>query len=375
MASICSICEKEVNDVDDYTECDSCDQLFHLKCANVLKKEFNARINSKCLRMYCPDCFDDKTNGTANKLNLITKLIYKLDAHNQEQVAVKQKENDTIAALVGQVKLLEEKMSKLEYSKHHTNTTTSDSASTSKSISNVIKRNNIKPAVLIKPKNKQQCKTTFADITKNMPQSSVDVCGTREVRDGGVILRCNNVNDTMKVKQLVQEKLGDNYEIVLPKIKSPRLRISNIDSDIPKDNIIDEIKKHNEEIAEIEFRLVAVIGRKYRSYSYNDIIVEIDGDSYKRLLQMGTLALPWRECRIFDHLHVLRYRCCGFSHKSSSCTKQQVCSQCSGSHKFAECKSKKKAVLTANHIIRHIKQILIQTMVLMAKIVNYLNVN
>lgn len=71
----------------------------------------------------------------------------------------------------------------------------------------------------------------------------------------------------------------------------------------------------------MDIRLITVIARKYRSHSYNDIVVEVDCDAYKKLIGMKKLDLPWRECRIFDHLHVICcYKCCGFSHKSSECT-------------------------------------------------------
>lgn len=199
---------------------------------------------------------------------------------------------------------------------------------------------------MIKPKTKQQCAKTLEDITKNVSKSSVDVCGTREIRDGGVVLRCQNASETMKVKQLIQEKLGDAYEIVLPKVKLPRVRVTNIDPSIPNDDILTELKKHNAPINNMELRLIAVIGRKYRSYTYNDIVIEVKSESYQQLMKMGKLDLPWCECKIFDHLHVVRcYKCCGFSHKSSTCTKTQVCSQCSGPHKFADCKSKNKCCI------------------------------
>lgn len=69
--SLCYICEVEINDTDDYTTCDNCESVYHLKCANITKTEVKARKNSKCLRLYCPDCFQYKSNGTAEKLKVI----------------------------------------------------------------------------------------------------------------------------------------------------------------------------------------------------------------------------------------------------------------------------------------------------------------
>lgn len=152
----------------------------------------------------------------------------------------------------------------------------------------------------------------------------------------------------MKVKQLVHEKLGDAYEIVLPKIKLPRVRITNIDTDIQKDEIVNELKNIIRRLS--TWTLVwlqssqknTVVTFIHRGH----IVIEIDCDSYVQLMKMKTLDLPWRECRIYDHLQVIRcYKCCGFSHKSSECTKTQVCSKCSCGHKFADCTAKQNCCI------------------------------
>lgn len=211
---------------------------------------------------------------------------------------------------------------------------------------NALKRNTVKPTVVIKPKTNQQSKKTLEDISTNVNDSALDVCGTRKIKGGGVVLRCNNSKDTLKVKQLVNDKLGDNYDVVLPKVKLPRLRITNIDPEIEKDNILDELKHHNPQLQVMELRLVAVIGRKFKDNECNDIVIEVSGAVYKQLVEMEKLRLPWRECKILEHLHLIRcFKCCGFSHKSSICNKQQKCSACSGPHKFANCKSKIKCCI------------------------------
>lgn len=91
----------------------------------------------------------------------------------------------------------------------------------------------------------------------------------------------------------------------------------------------------------MNIRLITVLGRKYRDNICNDIVVEVNSDEYKQLIEMRKLRLPWRECRIFEHLYIVRcYKCCGFQHKSNGCQQNQKCGSCSGSHKFSECKTK-----------------------------------
>lgn len=337
MSTLCYKCNEELDDdSDDYTECDGCDRNFHLSCLKIPKKDYNSRKGSKCLRLYCSVCIETECT-TEDKIKEIAKMLYKLDLHNQNQVAIKQTENETMSNVISHLKALEDKVDKLESgsAKHLSNETQTHT------YANAVKRSNVKPAVVIKPKNKQQSKKTLEDISTKVNVSALDVCGTRKMRDGGVVLRCNNTTDTMKIKQMVNEKLGDSYEVVLPKIKMPRLRITNIDPELEKDDILDKLKHHNQSIQCMDIQIIAVIGRKYRDNVYNDIVVEVNGAAYKQLMEMGKLRLPWRECKVFEHLYLVRcYKCCGFLHKSSECKKSQKCSNCSGQHKFAECKSK-----------------------------------
>lgn len=197
----CYICVKEIEEEEEasvhYTECDSCDRNFHYKCAGLNKKEKDARNSSKCRRLFCQVCMDE-SEGTIERMKEITKLLYKLDLFNQQQIVAKQAENDAIAAISAQLQALETKVSKLE---------TGNANQTKK---------------------KQHSKKTYEEIVTNVNIAKVDVCGSRNVSGGGIVLRCNNTADTMKVKQLVSDKLGDNYEVLLPKIKLPRLRITNI---------------------------------------------------------------------------------------------------------------------------------------------------
>lgn len=339
--SLCYKCENVIDDDDDeFFECDSCDSLFHLKCANVLKKEINARKNSKCLRIYCPECFNNKTNGTHDKLKEIANVLYKLDLFNQQQIIKQQKDDDVFVSIARQISSLEEKVSTLEAGN------SSQIPKSQNTYANAVKRSNVKPAVIIKPKNKQQSAQTLADISNKVDKSAVNVCGTRNARDGGVVLRCESSKETMKVKQLVADNLGDNYEVILPKIKSPRLRISNIDPDIEKDDILNVLKSHNPTINNIEMNLVTVLERKYRDTFYNDIVIEVNSAGFNQLIGMKKLRLPWRECRIFEHLYIVRcYKCCGFRHKSGQCDQSQICAKCSGPHKYSDCKSKNECCI------------------------------
>lgn len=50
-------------------------------------------------------------------------------------------------------------------------------------------------------------------ITNAVDKVLVNVCGTLNAWDGGVVLCCNNTAVTME--QIVREKLGDGYDVTL----------------------------------------------------------------------------------------------------------------------------------------------------------------
>lgn len=130
----------------------------------------------------------------------------------------------------------------------------------------------------------------------------------------------------------------------MPKVKNPRLRVTNIPAETTNESIINELKENNEAIKDIQMKLVTVINRKAtgRKNSSNDIVIETNGAAYAKLLEMKQLSLPWRECQILEHVYVKRcYKCLGSSHIAKDCKGGQKCSKCAGTHKFSECKSSK----------------------------------
>lgn len=150
-------------------------------------------------------------------------------------------------------------------------TSSASKRSVKPSYANVAKIRFVKPAVVIKPKSQQTSKKTIEEISSKIDKNDLKMCDTRNIRNGGVVLCCDDPSETLKVKQMVNEKLGSNYEVTLPKVKLPRVRITNIAPDISNDIIIAELKKHNEPINNMNMRLITVIPRKIRSTQSNEL--------------------------------------------------------------------------------------------------------
>lgn len=336
----CKTCDTNIIDKeeeeDEAFQCDSCQTWYHGKCEKVTKKEVKYRKGGKRLRIHCNECEEANEQVFMEKMHSVLQVVMKIDLEIQQRKVNEQKTEDSIAMIVNKLSALEQKIDKI-----HENPVEPEGSKPS--YSNVLKKGAVKAAVIIKPKQKQHSKVTMQQIDSTINKSQLKVCGTKNIRDGGVVLCCNNKNETMKVKEIVRDKLGDGYEVMLPAIKNPRIRITNVDPNIPDKDIINEIKANNEQIKDVVMNLITVIPKKVRGYSSNDIVVEVDADVYKRLLDWGVLNLPWRECRVLEHIYLKRcFKCCGFSHMSNECQNEQFCSKCAGNHKHTVCRSKKQ---------------------------------
>lgn len=328
----CYTCQKKFKEQDESFECDVCMTAYHLKCVGVTKKELKARCDGKFLRLYCDYCMAQK-NESEDQIKLLLKYVYKLDLHNQTQIQKNAQDSAMINSILAKLENIETKVSSLAENKTSVNSQLHTYAG--------VVGNTVQPVVVIKPKQKQNSSKTLEEISNNVDKSELKICNTRNAKDGSVVLCCKNAVDTMKVKQVVNDRLGDGYEVVLPDIKKPRLRITNIDSNIADENIINELKKNNKQIEETDMAMVTVMKKSKRSTTYKEVIVEVKSDGYKKMMEMGKLQLPWRECGVFEHLFLKRcYKCCGFYHISKDCKHNQKCSKCSGPHKYSECKTK-----------------------------------
>lgn len=254
--------DKEADD--EVFECGICKASSHVKCSDLTKSIINAAKNEKSVKLCCKVCIDSPDQAIGNKVIEMAHLLYKIDAWCQERTS----DSQLLTSLAKSVNDLNEKLveTNVKFDAMEANSVVplqKGEPKNTKSYSSVVK-NTVKPAVVIKPKQKQHSKKTLGQLTSTVSKSDVNVCNTRNIRDGGIVLCCNNNAETMKVKQIVHEKLGDDYEVILPAVKNPRLRITNIDTDIPDDNIIEELKNNNEQIRDQEIKLVTIIPKNFR---------------------------------------------------------------------------------------------------------------
>lgn len=331
-------CEKCKNDIgdDDCFECDACTRQYHLLCDNVRKGDVTARATSKNLKLYCTRCMSHKLEiANAEKLSIIFKYVSKIDLQTQKQVAIQAEAADKLDKIVADAVVVKEKMDDIK-SCIGAGVNVGGGTNT---YANVV-RAATKPTVIIKPKNVTQNATaTSDDIRKEISSRDVNACGLRKLHGGSVVISCESGAASMKMKTMVEAKFGDKYDVSLPDIMKPRMRIFRVDG-VNENDIVDELKQRNEWLVNGDIVVKKIIKSKNEKYNDFDVIIEVDLDSFDKLTDAGCVNLGWKSCKVAHHIHLTRcFKCCGFGHIAERCSNKLACAKCSGEHKTAECKS------------------------------------
>lgn len=218
----CYKCEVEIDD-ENYFECDGCTTTFHLKCVGISKQEYNAREKSKRMRLLCDDC---NTNSSLSNIErnvaTIMKYIHKFDLLFQNRKLEHAKLESTIMHHAGETKsALQEMRNEIKVITECLNGTIENTNHVSPACTNVgAVKSAILPTVCVKPKNgKQLCEATLQRVKENIVGSEALVRDTQNIRGGGIVISCVNAADTVKMKQLIDSNIGNEYDTNLPEIK------------------------------------------------------------------------------------------------------------------------------------------------------------
>lgn len=342
----CEICDSDSFEPDDSFDCDGCFNKFHSRCVGIKKSEFNARKGSKFLRMYCNGCSDGVINSMAENINLIRQLCFKIDMTTQKQ-------HEQNMAFEVMLQRLGDDMSNVKLNINEMKKSNNNNNGNGKSSYADSVKSSLHPAVVIKPKKTNQSSgKTMSDLKNNINHNEINACGLRNVKGGGILINCNSVNATMKVKKLVEDKIGKDYEVNLPQIKKPRIKIVNVmEESIDNESFIADLKSQNPQLEPISLEIKAVLKKKRNNSVSFDVVMETDHIGYELLMDMKKVKFGWNICKVFDHIHIKRcYNCCGFQHVSNQCKNEVACSHCGDKHKKSnECSLKTKCCINCKN--------------------------
>nr|CAH7725744.1 unnamed protein product [Callosobruchus chinensis] len=187
-------------------------------------------------------------------------------------------------------------------------------------------------SVIIKPKNINQSHSETRNIVRqnvNPVDNDIKFSQVKNVKNGGLVIRCDGPNDASKLKELASQSLSEEYEIKEVRKQSPRVRM------------VAMLKSQNRIFGNSsDCTVLKVWPTKKRGEIYQALL-EVDCATYSGLLGQGSVLVNVDNCVVYDALGLkICFKCCGLNHYAKDCKKsEQICIKCAGNHKVSECNS------------------------------------
>lgn len=308
----CHHCEGDVKNEDEIVCTGPCGKSFHLKCAGVSPRDYKILKSVEGCKWFCNNC-----RHYLNFLNHISKEFKEL--------------KDTVLLEINEVK------NKI---RDNGNKEMCLDSKPNKSFASILKSE----AIVIKPKSKQDqdSSKTKEIITRKLNPCTMEVGITqiKDVKDGGILIKCKTKEEIEKLKEEAEKNLGRNFQVSTPEKKNPCIKVVDFQDNMSNEELEECIVKQNDFLREKELTIKVVIIKKMLTRYM--AIIECDPATHEKILQEGCLSIGWEPaCRVFDYVHVFRcFQCGGFGHGAKECKNAKVCSKCcSLDHDREECTS------------------------------------
>lgn len=305
----CYICSKQT-EPPDQLKCTYCCNIFHYRCGGISKISLKVLNENDSIFWTCDSCKHLST------MSVITML--------QEQMLII-KEHDKLIR-----KICENRPGGIY--KHE--------EGGQKTYSTMLQSNS---AVIIKPKNQaQKNNETKVDILQNIDpvEKQIMISSVKNIKNGGVVVGCGNVEEVKKFKEIAKDKLSEKYEIRDVKGLNPRIRVVGITEKYADDILVNHIKYQNKYLLDEQFDCIVI--KFWPTKKNKDVfqaILQTDIDSYNAIMSRGgKLFVGYDYCDVYDSIIVRRcYNCNGYNHISSQCNNKQSCPRCADEHELKYC--------------------------------------
>jgi hypothetical protein len=340
MASVCSMCDEELEN-DDEIVCDGvCGKKFHFnKCLKLTKTKLKFITEDKNVKWFCIECVS-VIDSIFIKMNTILSVLNKHDDKFSKQEELLNEMKNTVTDM-------KTKMNSSDIEIKKAIKTVSDKKSeTNLSFSEILKTKINDPVVILRPKSENQTsEITKNEVKKTINPVNLEISSFRSGPKGAVVIGCKSTEDRDKLKKDAENKLGEKYEINIPQLKNPRLKIFGLSEKYESAQLIGLIRKQNHEIndtAIIEVRK----NEKVKNRNIFVAVLEVDAETFRKLMSVGKINIGWDRCPVFEDISVDRcFKCEGYFHKSAKCTNKVACPICAGEHLLKDCKSKTRCCI------------------------------
>ena len=197
------------------------------------------------------------------------------------------------------------------------------------------------PVVVLKPRNSSQTrKITMVDVNTKLDSNCNGVSNIRNASNGGIIIECESIEDSQKIKNMAEKKLGDSYSVNVPTSRAPMVRIIGISSFYEDNILLEYIKSHNPKIFSSDSTIKVL--QRYR-FSRSDtfgVKLEVDAEAFAKCMHYQRIRIHWEMCKVHEAFGIIRcFKCNEFNHVYAKCPFEVSCPRCSGNHEVTVCKS------------------------------------
>lgn len=338
----CKLCNKECVDVSEKIYCEGpCGKTFHSKCIGFTPVSLKFYRTTDNLIFECSDCRDNPYRTLNVTLNKMLSFMCIFEERLKRQEANCESMNEQFETINCNIQKCENEM-RAEMNK--ATIAVLEAAKKSSSNADIDKTTVPDPIVLVQPKIKQKCSATRAMLDeKNIPKQ-IEILSVNNMPNGGVKIHCKSGKELSKLHEDTVKELSEDYTIIIPTMRNPKIRVVNMCEKRSEMNIIDCIRKQNELIKDADMKVLHVFNVK--SNETYGAIIEVDAPSFDVLMKEKKVFIGTDVCNITESLSVLRcFKCCGYNHKSYECRNNKACLRCGGEHIMKECKAKQNVCI------------------------------
>ena len=203
--------------------------------------------------------------------------------------------------------------------------------------SNNVKKRNV-PKILLNFKDNNNAHSSLNEIKQTITRNSnVPLDYINNTNDGKVIIQCHNDSDINKIKNLLESKAEDKYELSLQKFLNPLIKILEIDDEYKDmEMLLSEIVKRNH-LSDKDIKVRHLYTPKNQHYF--NAIIEVSKETYAILMEEKKVFFGCQRYGIVDEFNINNcFKCGKFNHSKKKCKENiQKCLNCAGNHHIQQC--------------------------------------
>lgn len=201
------------------------------------------------------------------------------------------------------------------------------------------------PVVVVRPKEGVQVEDVRAELRKKVDARHLNVKRGTSGKDGEVVIALKDEESVKLLKENVEKNMGGQYDVNIRENLKPTIKLIGMSEEWNDEELKGTLVDQNEAFDNLKhFKLCRTYCNQKLRFNNVSVIIELDAETFTRVMNEERLNCGWDRCRVVDGLQVMRcYRCCAFNHKSKDCkASTPSCPICSENHLVQECKSNSK---------------------------------